>query len=850
MAEAPVIITLSVKDAASNVLKAIGKSAKEATDKAVKGLDKFIVKMDKVGKVAGKVGKVMSVGVTAPLAVFAGVAVNSAVKAERLTNTLDGLAGGSERAATFIDAIKDASLGTIPQIEALEIANRALSFGVVKSADEMADLTEIAITLGRAQGLTASQAVSDLTTALSRQSPMILDNLGITLKLTEAYDIYAAKLGITVAELDANQKAEAFRTAALIKGGEVVERMGGLQDDMAASGERVKAQISDLAVTVGASLIPVLQVGINVAGPLVEKFTEMSGAGQKTVIMLAAIAAGIGPALSAFGALTGGIIKAKAAFVAIQATSGASALALGALGVAVIALVAVTANSIRQLNEMKEAQEAAKAAAASLGEETNTLVDGGADLTDTLEMMGNRLDKAADEINNLSNVEKIAMNATGGYAKANEAFALATDSLQESIIANVDTFKEYTAEVVAYDAGVDDARAKLLVFSEAQFNMIKIMQDGASAQSMASDELLIARLGLEDSAQATSELVAVQDQHTLSARDNLLAIEDLSSAEGTSIETKNRLRDITQQSAEAQAAAVAKFEQVARVTEMSAEASRRQAEAMAIARGEAILAAEAQTQLASSLMNATEQQIAQTLIDQLDPEALGATAYAKGVEQIQLAFGLADEESIALATNVTALSAAVNDGIIPYENYDEALAAIIAGSKEGITDTGLLLDEFARAPGLIGPSKDALENLNERLIVNSDESVNAADGLTEFGDSVGGILSDVSSLTSEVEALGDALANVGNASLPSGVSGGNTPREQHGGIVPGPIGGPPRLVLAEPGELFIPPSQIKGPTDARNFSVTNNNTFPDKLSTALFLHQQEMETRTRFERRM
>jgi len=55
-----------------------------------------------------------------------------------------------------------------------------------------------------------------------------LDNLGITLKLTEAYKIYADKIGKSADALNAEEKAIAFREAALIKGMEAVERMGGL----------------------------------------------------------------------------------------------------------------------------------------------------------------------------------------------------------------------------------------------------------------------------------------------------------------------------------------------------------------------------------------------------------------------------------------------------------------------------------------------------------------------------------------------------------------------------------------------------------------------------------------------
>ena len=55
----------------------------------------------------------------------------------------------------------------------------------MSETDEMARLTEIAVTLGKAQGLTATQAINDMTTALGRQSLMILNNIGRGLNADE-----------------------------------------------------------------------------------------------------------------------------------------------------------------------------------------------------------------------------------------------------------------------------------------------------------------------------------------------------------------------------------------------------------------------------------------------------------------------------------------------------------------------------------------------------------------------------------------------------------------------------------------------------------------------------------------
>lgn len=65
--------------------------------------------------------------------------------------------------------------------------NKALMFGLVQNEQEMASLTRIAVTLGAAMGQSAAKSIDDLSTALGRNSPLILDNLGISIKLEDSY---------------------------------------------------------------------------------------------------------------------------------------------------------------------------------------------------------------------------------------------------------------------------------------------------------------------------------------------------------------------------------------------------------------------------------------------------------------------------------------------------------------------------------------------------------------------------------------------------------------------------------------------------------------------------------------
>src|SRR4030095_13031255 len=79
----------------------------------------------------------------------------------------------------------------------------------------MGELAKTATVLGKAMGQDATKSLDDLITALGRSSPLILDNLGLTVKVGEANEEHAAKLGTSSSELTEAEKKLAFCQAAM-----------------------------------------------------------------------------------------------------------------------------------------------------------------------------------------------------------------------------------------------------------------------------------------------------------------------------------------------------------------------------------------------------------------------------------------------------------------------------------------------------------------------------------------------------------------------------------------------------------------------------------------------------------
>jgi len=157
----------------------------------------------------------------------------------------------------IIADMKRLSAGTIDTMTIMEKAGTAMTLGI--QADKLAELMEVARASSKITGQTVSQAYSDITLAVGRGSRMILDNLGIIVKVEEANEKYAQQLGKTSASLTEAEKKQAFLNATLEAGKDIVDRVGDSQDSAAEKIQRYQARWKDAAITIGKVLLNVAQ---------------------------------------------------------------------------------------------------------------------------------------------------------------------------------------------------------------------------------------------------------------------------------------------------------------------------------------------------------------------------------------------------------------------------------------------------------------------------------------------------------------------------------------------------------------------------------------------------------------
>lgn len=130
-----------------------------------------------------------------------------------------------------VGKIKVASFDTISEYDAIKSANLAMTMGVAKNADDVANLLQIAIARGRAFGLTTQEAFEKIVIGIGRNTPKVLDDLGFAVQ------------GAGTSQEKLN--------AVLKQGNAELEKMGGLQIDVATGYQRIEAARKDIVAGIG-----------------------------------------------------------------------------------------------------------------------------------------------------------------------------------------------------------------------------------------------------------------------------------------------------------------------------------------------------------------------------------------------------------------------------------------------------------------------------------------------------------------------------------------------------------------------------------------------------------------------
>lgn len=240
-------IVITAEDKASGVLQGVGGALRNVGAMAVAGGAAAVAAIGAIG--AGVVGLASN---AAPIA---GVGEAFRVLAADMT-------GGS---AGMLAALQEASGGLVTNTDLMKSFNTAAALVSNDFAEQLPNAMGHLSKVSASTGQSMDYMLDSLVKGVGRLSPMILDNLGIQVNLTEAYDTYAESIGKTTDELTKSEQQTALMNQVMEKLAANTEGMEGLSNPF----EKFKITMANLKDEIGLRLLPVV-------APLMEKFGELA----------------------------------------------------------------------------------------------------------------------------------------------------------------------------------------------------------------------------------------------------------------------------------------------------------------------------------------------------------------------------------------------------------------------------------------------------------------------------------------------------------------------------------------------------------------------------------------------
>jgi hypothetical protein len=224
-----------------------------------------------IGTAIGSFGSNLAMSALSKVGSALGDLVAKGTQLPALQSSFERLAAGiGQNADAMLDAVRTGTRGMVADLDIYQSANKAMLLGLPVTAESMGELAKAAQTLGKAMGQDATKSLDDLITALGRSSPMILDNLGLTVKVGEANDQYAKSLGKTADQLTDAEKKIAFYQAAMEAAKAKTDELGDQTLTLGEIVERIWTKIANVVTQTAADI----NVGLGRA------FSSMKGFAQ------------------------------------------------------------------------------------------------------------------------------------------------------------------------------------------------------------------------------------------------------------------------------------------------------------------------------------------------------------------------------------------------------------------------------------------------------------------------------------------------------------------------------------------------------------------------------------------
>ena len=355
------------------MLKSAVKSTRKATKEVeglTKRLEKFSGGLRRMGASLGGFGRNLTLAVTAPIVALGGFMLKAASDAEETESKFDTVFSSIGASAQAAAKELDESFGLTETSAKSLLANTGdllSGFGFTDKAalDLAVSVQELAVDLASFSNIEggAKRASESLTKALLGERESIKE-LGIAILEEDVKKEVARQktMGLTFAT-ERQAKAQATLTLAIKQSGKAIGDYGRTQDSVANQTRELLGDVFALAASFGKELIPVAKDIIGFIKPLVKAFTDLSPSIKQTILVVAGIAAVLGPVLILFGALSVGVAGIISLFGFLLPLLPAIGAFIGSWGIPIAAATAAIVGLVGVFNGFFTLQDLAKASA-------------------------------------------------------------------------------------------------------------------------------------------------------------------------------------------------------------------------------------------------------------------------------------------------------------------------------------------------------------------------------------------------------------------------------------------------------------------------------------------------------
>jgi len=180
--------------------------------------------------------------------------------------------GVTEDADETLQTLREGSQGMIADADLMRSYNEAVQLVGKSFADDMPEAMQYLQKVSASTGQDLNYLMDSLTTGVGRMSPMILDNLGIQVDLTQATEDYAKSIGKSADELTEQEKKTALMNQVMTKLQDNTADMPDVTDNLSTSMAQMRATMTNLKNDVGMAFIPVMQAVLEPLADLAQKY--------------------------------------------------------------------------------------------------------------------------------------------------------------------------------------------------------------------------------------------------------------------------------------------------------------------------------------------------------------------------------------------------------------------------------------------------------------------------------------------------------------------------------------------------------------------------------------------------